>query len=242
MARDLSVYHERTRIRGVNPWVYWPTRLVLQPVMLAYFRLKRFGREHIPREGGVIIAPNHRSFLDPWVIGICLRRPIYFVAKEELFRKRWMGWFLNSLGAFPIRRGASDEQAMETARILVERGNALLIFPEGTRIRRGPLGKPKRGVGRLALETGAPVVPVAVLGTENVRRRRLIIRPAKVRVRCGRPLTYPLVERPSPRLAAAVTERIWPCVELQFAWLGGPRPEPAAEPVPQAPERIAAAR
>src|ERR687896_751383 len=105
MARDLSVYHARTRTRGVNPLVYWPTRAVLQPLMMLLFRLGRVGREHIPRAGGVILAPNHRSFLDPWVVGVCLRRPIYFVAKRELFEKRWMGWFLNALGAFPIRRG-----------------------------------------------------------------------------------------------------------------------------------------
>jgi glycerol-3-phosphate dehydrogenase (NAD(P)+) len=220
MARDLTTYHARTRTRGVNPFVYWPTRIVLQPVLMLLFWLKRIGREHIPANGGVIIAPNHRSFLDPWVVGICLRRPVYFVAKRELFQRRWMGWFLNSLGAFPIRRGESDEEAMETARQLVQRGEAILIFPEGTRIRRGSLGDPKRGVGRLALETGAPVVPVAVKGTERARRG-IIIRPCKVRVRCGRPLTFPRVEKPSAHLASEVTARIWPCVELQYEWLGG---------------------
>ena len=230
MGRDLSRYHARTRSRGVNPFVYWPTRAVLQPLMMLLFRLKRIGREHIPREGGVILAPNHRSFLDPWVVGVCLRRPVYFVAKSELFERRLMGWFLNSLGAFPIRRGASDEEAMETARTLVERGNALLIFPEGTRIRRGPLGDAKRGVGRLALETGAPVVPVAVNGTEHVRRG-ILIRPRKVRVRCGRPLTFPHVERPSARLAGEVTARIWPCVELQYAWLAGLPGLPVTRPM-----------
>jgi len=220
MARDLSAYHARTRTRGVNPWVYWPTRIVLQPLMLLMFWLKRIGREHIPTQGGVILAPNHRSFLDPWVVGVCLRRPVYFVAKRELFEKRWMGWFLNSLGAFPIRRGEADQEAMETARILVERGNALLIFPEGTRIRRGSLGRPKSGAGRLALQTGAPVVPIAVVGTERARRG-ILIRPCKVRVRCGRPLTFPLVADPSAHLAREVTARIWPCVELQYRWLLG---------------------
>ncbi|HYH60098.1 MAG TPA: 1-acyl-sn-glycerol-3-phosphate acyltransferase [Thermoleophilaceae bacterium] len=220
MARELSLYHARTRTRGVNPLVYWPTRAVIQPLLMLFFWLKRIGLEHIPSEGGVIVAPNHRSFLDPWVVGVCLRRPVYFVAKRELFEKRWMGWFLNSLGAFPIRRGEADEEAMATARALVERGEAVLIFPEGTRIRRGSLGEPRRGVGRLALETGAPVVPVAVAGTERARRG-LIIRPCKVRVRCGRPLTFPHVERPSAHLASEVTARIWPCVQLQYEWLGG---------------------
>jgi 1-acyl-sn-glycerol-3-phosphate acyltransferase len=95
-----------------------------------------------------------------------------------------------------------------------------VIFPEGTRHRTGPLREPRRGVGRLALESGAPVVPVAVIGTARVRRG-WIIRPAKVRIRCGRPLGFPRVQNPSQRLASAVMERIWPCVELQWAWLGG---------------------
>ena len=77
----------------------------------------------------------------------------------ELFDKRWKAWLLLALGAFPIKRGESDEDAMETARVILERGGAVGIFPEGTRVRPGPLGEPKRGVGRLALETGAPVVP-----------------------------------------------------------------------------------
>jgi 1-acyl-sn-glycerol-3-phosphate acyltransferase len=219
-ARDLSIYHERTRTRGVHPLVYWIVRGVLQPLMLIYFRLSRMGREHIPRKGGVLLAPNHRSFLDAFVIGICARRPAYFMAKQELFNKRWQAWLLNCLGAFPVRRGEADEDAMKTARMLLERGEMVLVFPEGTRIRKGALGKPKRGIGRLALETGAPVVPIAVTGTENARRGWKI-RPAKVKIRIGRPLTFPRVESPSPRLAAEVTARIWPCVELQWEWLGG---------------------
>jgi len=153
-------------------------------------------------------------------ITICARRPQYFMAKQELFNKRWQAWLLNCLGAFPVRRGEADEEAMKTARLLLERGEMVLVFPEGTRIRKGSLGKPKRGVGRLALETGVPVVPIAVTGSENTRRGWKI-RPAKVKIRLGRPLTFPRVEDPSPRLAAEVTARIWPCVELQWEWLGG---------------------
>jgi len=94
------------------------------------------------------------------------------------------------------------------------------VFPEGTRVRPGPLGKPRRGVGRLALETGVPVMPVAVIGTEDVRRGWRI-RPRKVRIRVGAPLCFPTTGRSSPALATAVTERIWTCVNLQWEWLGG---------------------
>jgi glycerol-3-phosphate dehydrogenase (NAD(P)+) len=217
--RPLERYHERTRRRGVNPLVYWPVRWVLKPAILFYFRLRRLGTEHVPK-GGVILASNHRSFLDPFLIGCCIGRPIYFVAKLEHFRKPLLGWFLNCMGAFPVERGASDEQSMATALALLDRDQAVVIFPEGTRIRTGSLARPRRGVGRLALQSGRPVVPIAVTGSEHARRGWRI-RPVKVQLRCGPALTFPRVERPSPFLAGEVTERIWPCVELQWEWLGG---------------------
>jgi glycerol-3-phosphate dehydrogenase (NAD(P)+) len=233
---DLSPYHERIRRRGVQPVVYWVARAILVPAIRLWFRLGRIGHENVPKQGPVLLVSNHRSFLDPFVVACCVRRPLYFVAKQELFANRLQGWLLGALGAFPIRRGESDEEAMATARELLERGEAVVIFPEGTRIRTGALGAPRRGAGRLALETAAPVVPVAVAGTEDARRARVLIRPVKVRVRCGPPLTYPRVAKPSPALAGAVTARVWPCVELQWEWLGGERAEERDEP--PAPQRI----
>ncbi|HEY7076370.1 MAG TPA: lysophospholipid acyltransferase family protein, partial [Solirubrobacteraceae bacterium] len=162
---DLETHHARARRRGVNPVVYWVSRAILQPFFLVYFRMSRIGREHLPARGPVIIAANHRSFLDPFVIGMVARRPIYYVAKQELFRHRLVAWFLASLGAFPVRRGTGDADMLDTAKAILARGDVVVMFPEGTRVRPGALGKPRRGVGRLALETGAPVVPVAVIGT-----------------------------------------------------------------------------
>ena len=212
--------HTRARQKGVNLPLYLLVRALLQPFFHLYFRMARIGREHIPAEGPVIIAANHRSFLDPFVIGTMARRPMYYVAKKELFRRRWLGWMLNALGAFPVDRGAGDADSIETAKAILARGGIVLMFPDGTRTRPGSLGKPKRGVGRLALETGAPVVPVAVIGTEAVRRGWRI-RPHKVRIRAGRAVRFPKVEHVSPALAGAVTDRIWPCVMLQWEWLGG---------------------
>ena len=148
----------------------------------------------------------------PW------RRPLHFVAKVELFDKRWQGWLLSRLGAFPIRRGESDTEAMTTARMILERGGAVCIFPEGTRIRAGSLAEPKRGMGRLALETGAAVLPIAVLGTEHVRRGWRV-RPRKVKLR--RPIDdVPAHRSASPALAETVTARIWPNIELQWEGSG----------------------
>jgi glycerol-3-phosphate dehydrogenase (NAD(P)+) len=217
---DPSRLLARAQGRGVNPLVYWVARSVLQPFFLVYFRMKRIGMEHIPKEGALIIASNHRSFMDPWVIGMMLRRPVYYVAKTELFQRRYVAWLLSSLGAFPVDRGQGDRDAMDAARRILERGDVVVIFPEGTRTRPGALGAPKRGVGRLALETGAPIVPVALIGTEAVRKGWRI-RPHKVRIRAGRPLRFPQVDEPSPALARGVTDRIWPCIELQWEWLGG---------------------
>jgi 1-acyl-sn-glycerol-3-phosphate acyltransferase len=218
----LARYHEYTRRHGVNPLLYILARIFLTPFFLVYFRYSRHGREHARLKGGLIVASNHRSFIDPFAIGGALpwRRPMNYVAKIELFERRWQAWLLSRLGAFPIRRGESDEDSMETARLVVERGGAVCIFPEGTRIRSGSLSTPKRGVGRLALQTGAPVIPTAVLGTERVRRGWRI-RPHKIQVRLGRAMTFPRAEEPSPALAETVTARIWPNVELQWEEIGG---------------------
>jgi 1-acyl-sn-glycerol-3-phosphate acyltransferase len=230
---DLSAFREKALRSGVNPFVYWPVRVFLIPFFLIYFRIERVGREHLPRTGPLLLAANHRSFLDPFVIGAMVRRPVYYMAKRELFEKRWQAWVLNSLGAFPVDRGVGDGEAMATARAILERGDCVVLFPEGTRVRRGPLGDPRRGIGRLSLETGAPVAPIAVIGTEHVRRGWRI-RPRKVRLRAGAPLRFPIVPDCSPTLAAGVTERIWACISLQWDWLEGAQApsRPALGPAP----------
>jgi glycerol-3-phosphate dehydrogenase (NAD(P)+) len=226
-AASLSSFREHALRRGVNPVLYWTLRAILVPFFLVYFRLGRIGHEHLPHEGPLLLASNHRSFLDPFVIGTLVRRPVYYMAKRELFEKRWQALLLNALGAFPVDRGAGDQDAMSTARAILARGDCVVVFPEGTRVRPGPLGSPRRGVGRLALETGAPVAPVAIIGSDAVRRGWRI-RPRKVRIRVGRPLLFPTVEHCSPTLAAGVTERVWACVSLQWDWLGGAKAPPPA--------------
>jgi glycerol-3-phosphate dehydrogenase (NAD(P)+) len=240
-AASLSTLRERSLRRGVNPFVYWPLRAFFVPTFRLYLRMEKIGREHLPRSGPLLLASNHRSFLDPFLIGTMVRRPVYYMAKRELFEKRWQAWVLNALGAFPVDRGAGDGDAMAAAKQILERGDCVVVFPEGTRVRRGPLGHPHRGIGRLALETGAAVAPIAVIGSEHVRRGWRI-RPRKVRVRAGRPMLFPTVERCSPSLAGAVTQRVWACVNLQWEWLGGekaPREDAAEKLAPREVSRAA---
>jgi glycerol-3-phosphate dehydrogenase (NAD(P)+) len=170
---DHDARHERARGKGVNLFVYWLVRIPLQTFFHVYLRMQRRGRDHIPASGPAIIAANHRSFFDPFIIGTMARRPMYYVAKRELFEMNpILAWLLNALGAFPVDRGAGDTSMIDTVKELLGRGELVLIFPEGTRTRPGGLGRARRGVGRLALETGVPVVPVAIIGTEAIRRGR----------------------------------------------------------------------
>jgi len=220
---DRDALHRYARERGVNRLIYWVARAVLEPFFLIYFRLERKGLKNIPSSGPVIIAANHRSFLDPFVIGTCLRRPIYFVAKKELFDKRVGGWLIARLGAFPVNRDSGDAEMVATAKAILERGGCVVIFPEGTRVRPGPLAAPRRGVARLALETGATIVPVSVSGTEDIRTGWRI-RPKKVRIRISRSMRFPRESDPSPQLAQAVTDRVWVLVQLGWEALGGAPP------------------
>jgi glycerol-3-phosphate dehydrogenase (NAD(P)+) len=232
----LAAFHERSLTHGVNPFLYWTLRALFVPFFLIYFRMQRIGREHLPRHGALILASNHRSFLDPFVIGTLVRRPVYYMAKRELFEKPWQAWLLNGLGAFPVDRGAGDAVAMDTARAILARGDCVVVFPEGTRVRSPGLGDARRGVGRLALQTGAPVCPIAVVGSDQVRRGWRI-RPRKVRLRVGAPLLFPRVQSSSPARAATVTERVWACVSLQWAWLGGVGAPPELERPREQPSR-----
>ena len=154
--------------RGVLVPVYATVRFLLVPVLRVWFRLRVSGREHVPADGPAIIAPNHKSFMDAFFVGVATRRRVRYMAKTEIFRGP-LAWLLVRLGAFPVRRGEADAEAMRTARAILEQGGVVVIFPEGTRVEDpDALGAPHHGAGRLALDTGAPIVPAAISGTAHL--------------------------------------------------------------------------
>lgn len=152
------------------------------------FGCKHSGVENIPKEGGVILAANHISNWDPPVAAAFVPRKVCYMAKEELFHVPLFGRVIRALGAFPVRRGASDRAAIRKAINLLESGACLGVFPEGTRSRTGALGKAEPGLALLALKSGAPVVPAAIVGTNRIFSRGCFF--PRVEIRYGEPLVF----------------------------------------------------
>lgn len=207
--------HELARRRGVSPLLYRIVRSLALVVMRVWFRLELQGADNILRQGAAIVCPNHKSFWDAFFIGAATTRPLRYMAKTELIEGLF-GGLLVRLGAFPVRRGQADQEALATARALLEQGELLVVFPEGTRVRDPErLGEPHRGAGRLALETGAPIVPAAITGTHRLFWGPLP-QPRKVRVAFGKPILPPPVP-PTPDAARELVERaVWPEVAAEY--------------------------
>jgi 1-acyl-sn-glycerol-3-phosphate acyltransferase len=147
---------------------YWLIRGILTPIVRLAYRIRVEGREHLPAHGPVIVAANHRSFLDSVFIPIVIPRRVTFVAKAEYFDSWKTAWLFRALGQIPIRRegGSASERALLAARDVLEAGGVFGIYPEGTRTRDGVTHRGHTGVARLALQTGAPIVPVGVIGSD----------------------------------------------------------------------------
>ena len=210
--------HRYARERGVSRPLYMLVRAVIVPFMRLFYRLHVSNPERIPSEGAAIIAPNHKSFWDSFFIAAATKRHLRFMGKAELFEGR-MGRLFVRLGAFPVRRGESDAEALKTARAILDQGGLLALFPEGTRVRDPEtLGSPKRGAARLALEAGAPMVPCAITGTEKLFVGPLP-RPGRVQLAFGEPIDVTGLE-PTPETAAGlVNENLWPEVEREYGRL-----------------------
>src|SRR5690606_36105901 len=144
------------------------------------YRIEVTGKNNIPKNGPVIICSNHISNLDPPIVGITCPRDIYFMAKDELFRKKFLGWLLRKLHAFPVNRGGQDRQALREGLKVLKDNHTLGLFPEGTRSKTGKLGKGLAGAGFFALRSNATVIPCAISGEYK--------RFKKVKVSYGKPI------------------------------------------------------
>ncbi|MGA2522012.1 MAG: lysophospholipid acyltransferase family protein [Acidimicrobiales bacterium] len=206
----------RTGVR-MPPFVYRAVRAAAHAVNRGYWRVEVEGAEHVPATGPVVLAPVHRSFMDFFVVSEVTPRKIFYMAKDEMWRSRLLASFLDAVGAFPVHREAADRLALDRAQDVLERGDVLILFPEGTR-RVGPVVEDlHEGAAFLAARTGAVVVPIGIGGTAAAMPKgSKFVRPVKVHVVVGEPLAAP--ERSArgrvPRTQVhALTERL--CQELQ---------------------------
>jgi 1-acyl-sn-glycerol-3-phosphate acyltransferase len=172
------------------------------------FRFKSKGEENLPREGGYVLSANHMSNIDPWPLGLPLYpdRQLRFMAKSEMY-KRPLKWILEPAGAFPVRRGMGDEEAMQRAVELAKAGEVVAIFPEGTRRNKGAVkrhkARPRSGAARVALRAGVPLVPAAIGGTESLMKL------GPLRVAYGQPIEMDDLKDMELRKAAKIaTERL----------------------------------
>ena len=204
-AEYFTRFHERARSGGPD-WIYDFARLILTPPTMLIYRTRAIGTENVPPTGPVMLAPNHFSQWDHFFAAVYLRRKVRFMAKSQLFKPPFLSFILSHGGAFPVRRGHRDEEAFKTADAILERGDCMLIYAEGGRSRSGGLGQPRPGIGRIALRSGVPVVPMAIHGSAGVRGWKRLRFP-KVTVQYGEPLVFPAEAEPEPRAPAGGRRR-----------------------------------
>jgi 1-acyl-sn-glycerol-3-phosphate acyltransferase len=210
-------FHERSRTREPD-WVYEIVRTLTSLYAWTFFRARGSGAENVPTTGPVILAPNHFSFMDHFFAGAFVRRRVRFMAKSQLFVPP-MQFVYTHGGVFPVRRGYQDEDAFITANGILANGGAIVMYCEGGRSRTAELSQePKRGIGRLALESGAPVVPTAIHGSAHVRNWKRAQFP-KVRVRFGDPIRWPQLPEPTRDQQQAVANEIFGRIRTLYASL-----------------------
>jgi 1-acyl-sn-glycerol-3-phosphate acyltransferase len=211
-------FHARARSRGPS-FIYEIVRVIASLYAWTLLRARSIGAQNVPETGTAILAPNHFSYMDHFLIAIFIRRKVRFMAKSQLFAPvaRWV--YLQG-GVFPVRRGARDEEAFITAEAILDRGGVVAMYPEGGRSRTGDLQEKARpGVGRLALESGAPVVPIAILGSSRIRNWKRLRFP-RVHVQYGEPLQFEREPGAPRERQQEVADAIFAEIRTLYASLG----------------------
>jgi 1-acyl-sn-glycerol-3-phosphate acyltransferase len=228
-AEYFDQFHKAAR-RKIG-WTYNVARLIVTLPTVLLYRVRGVGVENVPRHGAVILAPNHFSQMDHFFSGVYIRRRICFMAKSQLFGPPVLTYVYKHGGAFPVRRGHRDEEAFITSKAILDRGDTLLVYAEGGRSRSGELGEPKRGIGRIALESGAPVVPVAIFGSARVRSWKRLRFP-RVTVQYGEPVSFPVDSDPSRERQLEVAGEIFDRVRSMYEALATRSGAPAGDRTP----------
>jgi 1-acyl-sn-glycerol-3-phosphate acyltransferase len=213
-------FHAAAR-KGVG-WTYPFVRVLVTPPSLLLYRVRAIGLTNVPKSGPVVLAPNHFSQMDHFFAGLYLRRKIRFMAKSQMFGPPILTYIFKHGGVFPVRRGHHDEEAFKTAFELIDQGEMLLVYVEGGRSRSGELGEPKPGIGRIALESGVPVVPVAIYGSAKVRRWKRFRFP-KITVEFGEPLSFPVEPSASRERQMEVAGEVFAEVRRMYEGLAATR-------------------
>lgn len=211
-------FHERARRRGPS-FVYEVVRVISSLYAWTLLRARSVGANNVPETGPAILAPNHFSYMDHFLIGMFIRRKVRFMAKSQLFTPvaRWV--YLQG-GVFPVRRGARDEDAFITAEAILDASGVVAMYPEGGRSRTGELqAHAKPGIGRLALQSGAPVVPIAILGSARIRNWKRLRFPS-VRVQYGEPLRFQREPGATRERQQEVADAIFAEIRSLYARLG----------------------
>ncbi|HKT83705.1 MAG TPA: lysophospholipid acyltransferase family protein [Solirubrobacterales bacterium] len=216
-AEYFDQFHASAR-KGVG-WTYTFVRSIVSLPTLLIYRVRAIGVENVPKTGALILAPNHFSQMDHFFVGLyLLRRKVRFMAKSQMFGPPVLTYIYKHGGVFPVRRGHHDEKAIETALTILDQGEMLLVYAEGGRSRSGQLGEVKPGIGRIALESGAPVVPVAIHGSAKVRRWKRLSFP-KVTVQFGEPLSLPVEAAPDRQRQLEAAQEIFAPVREMYEGL-----------------------
>lgn len=196
--------------------IYWLGWLISKIIFGIVYRREITGSENLPKNGSYILASNHQSHADPPIIGSCIKKKIYFIAKKELFEIPVLGWLIKKTNAFPVDRAIADIGAFKNALKILHSGNTLLIFPEGTRYRPGKIRKLKKGAAMLSVATNSPVVPVAVINSDKLTSFK------KIKVKFGIQMKFEPTEN-----YGSITEKIMSEIEKL-----------KNEPIPSCVERV----